>query len=64
MEKNLLNWFDNIHNKEGKKVSTKLFKEKAKYYAKDENFRASKGWLQKFRKRHAIQLNKEIYKHN
>ena len=57
MEKKLLSWFDSYHNKEGNKLTTSLFKEMAKHYSKDGTFRASKGWLQKFRKRHEIQLN-------
>lgn len=57
MEMKLLSWFDSFHNKNGNKVTTKLFKKMALYYSKDGSFRASKGWLQKFRKRHNIQLN-------
>ena len=57
MEKNLLNWFDIYHNQKGNKVTTKEFKEKAISFSKDSTFRASKGWLQKFRKRNNIILN-------
>ena len=57
MEIKLLNWFRNYHEKKGNKVTTRMFKEMAKFYSKDGTFRASKGWLQKFRKRHKIQLN-------
>ena len=57
MEIKLLNWFRNFHEKKGNKVTTKLFKKKALYFSKDGTFRASKGWLQKFRKRHEIKLN-------
>jgi hypothetical protein len=57
MEKNLLNWFDIYHNQKGNKVTTKEFKEKAISFSKDLTFKASKGWLQKFRKRNNIILN-------
>ena len=57
MESKLLNWFRIFHEKKGNKVTTRMFKKMALFYSKDGNFRASKGWLQKFRKRHKIQLN-------
>ena len=53
----LLKWFKNYHEKEGHKVTTKEFKKKALFFSNDSTFRASKGWLQKFRKRHHISLN-------
>jgi hypothetical protein len=55
MEKKLLDWF----KKEGHKVTTKEFKEKARSLSNDSTFKASKGWLQKFRKRNNIKLNKK-----
>lgn len=57
MESKLLKWFETYHKTKGNKVTTKEFKKMALYYSKDTNFRASKGWLQKFRKRHEISLN-------
>jgi hypothetical protein len=57
MENKLLKWFDIYHKKNGNKVTTKMFKKMALFYSKDKTFRASKGWLQKFRKRHKILLN-------
>lgn len=57
MENKLLNWFRNFHEKKGNKVTTKMFKKMALHYSKDGTFRASKGWLQKFRKRYEIKLN-------
>ena len=53
----LLQWFRNYHVQEGHKVTTKEFKKKALFFSNDSTFRASKGWLQKFRKRHKIALN-------
>ena len=57
MESKLLKWFEIYHKKKGNKVTTKEFKRMALFYSKDRIFRASKGWLQKFRKRHKIKLN-------
>jgi hypothetical protein len=57
MESKLLKWYDIYHIKNGNKVTTKMFKIRALFYSKDRTFQASKGWLQKFRKRHKIKLN-------
>ena len=53
----LLKWFDNYHKVEGHKVTSRDFKKKALDFSNDSTFRASKGWLQKFKKRYNIQLN-------
>jgi len=57
MEKKLLKWFFTYHNVNRNKVTTKDFKNKALSFSNDPTFRASKGWLQKFRKRYNIELN-------
>lgn len=57
MESKLLNWFETHHKTKGNKVTTKEFKTMALFFSKDRTFRASKGWLQKFRRRHKIKLN-------
>ena len=53
----LLKWFDNYHKVEGHTVTSRDFKKKALDFSNDSTFRASKGWLQKFKKRYNIQLN-------
>ncbi len=58
MVKKLLNWYKIENDEEGHKVTTKDFKKKALEFSNDETFRASKGWLQKLRKRYKIELNK------
>lgn len=57
MVEKLLRWYCNYHVIEGKTITTKDFKKKALEFSKDSTFRASKGWLQKFRKRFNIKLN-------
>ena len=59
MEKKLLEWYKDYHDEQGNTVTTRLFKQKAKEFSNDPTtFRASKGWLQKFRRRYNIKLNK------
>lgn len=57
MEKKLLRWYHTCDIYEGNKITTKDFKKKALEFSNDINFKASKGWLQKFRKRYIIKLN-------
>ena len=57
MVKKLLEWYRVTTKLKGQKVTTKEFKEKALKFSKDPTFRASKGWLQKLRRRHKIKLN-------
>ncbi len=56
MEKKLFRWYYN-QIIEGKKVTTREFKSKAREYSEDSAFKASNGWLEKFRKRYKIKLN-------
>ena len=58
MEEKLLKWYNDYHKVIGKKITTRAFKQKALEFSNDLTFRASKGWLQKFRKRNNITLNK------
>ena len=51
MEKKLLNYY---YNDKGGKVTTREFKKKALDFSNYSTFRASKGWLQKFKKRYKI----------
>ena len=41
-----------IASKLGDNLNSREFKRKALEFSKDKTFRASKGWLQKFRRRH------------
>lgn len=57
MEQKLLRWYYNYHVIQGNKITTREFKAKALEFSNYSTFRASKGWLQKFRKRYIIKLN-------
>ena len=61
MVKQLLDWYNITSKEKGRVITTREFKDKAlklsKDPSKDPTFRASKGWLQKFRRRHPIVLN-------
>ena len=57
MVENLLAWYNSYHCVQGNKITTKEFKAKALEFSKDPDFLASKGWLQKLRKKHKIELN-------
>jgi hypothetical protein len=57
MVKQLLDWYKKTSKEKGRVITTREFKDKALKLSKDPNFRASKGWLQKFRRRHNIKLN-------
>jgi hypothetical protein len=57
MVRKLLEWYKDTSKIKGRKITTREFKEKALKFSQDPTFRASKGWLQKFRRRHKIKLN-------
>jgi hypothetical protein len=57
MVKQLMDWYTATSKQKGRIITTKEFKRKALEFSKDSTFRASKGWLQKFRRRHNIKLN-------
>ena len=57
MVKQFMDWYKATSKEKGRIITTKEFKRKALEFSKDKTFRASKGWLQKFRRRHNIKLN-------
>ena len=56
MDFKLLNWYYINHDKQGKKITVKEFKMQAKKFSSIGEFKASKGWLEKFKKRYHIQF--------
>ncbi len=57
MDSALYAWYINYHFHLGNKVNGKLFKRKAMELSNDVHFRASKGWLEKYKKRYNISFN-------
>ena len=55
MEEKLMKWYFKEIKK--RKIKTREFKEKAKELSNINGFKASKGWLQKLRRRYIIKLN-------
>ena len=59
MVEKLLEWYNYNHYTKKIKITTKEFKQKALEFSElpISEFCASKGWLQKLRKKHNIELN-------
>ncbi len=62
MVEKLLEWYNYNHYTKKIKITTKEFKQKALEFSElpISEFCASKGWLQKLRKKHNIELNQQI----
>ena len=62
MEAELVMWYNNI--KKNINVTAKMIRDKAVEISKDKDFLASKGWLEKFKKKNGIQIinNKRLRK--
>ena len=54
MVKKLLEWFKDTRENEGLKINVRQFKNKALELSSYDDFRASKGWFEKFKKRYKI----------
>ena len=59
MEKKLYDWYREYHDRSQKIVTAKLVKQKALEFTKCKDFIASKGWLEKFRKQHNLDIIRE-----
>ena len=58
MERKLLGWLTEYQIAQGNHVTSKMFKHKALEFTTNQTFTASKGWLEKIKKRHGLQINK------
>ena len=56
MVKKLLEWFKDTRENGGIKINVRQFKNKALELSSYDDFRASKGWFEKFKKRYKINL--------
>ena len=62
MEEKLVEWYNEVIKK-NKCVTAKMIREKAVQISNDKDFLASKGWLEKFKKKNNIQIiNNKNYK--
>ena len=64
MEERLYNWYLQYRKVGNKSVTAKMIKKKALDFSKFDSFSASKGWLEKYKRKYNIILNKEweVYK--
>jgi len=56
MEVSIYKWYLENYQKDNNTITSKDIKAKAKEFCTVKNFNASKGWLEKFRKRCNIEL--------
>ena len=56
MEKLLYAWYSDVYFNQKQKVTSKDVKLKAKEFSTDDNFKASKGWLEKFKLKYNLVL--------
>jgi hypothetical protein len=59
MEKKLYSWYIDYHDKNKKPVTAKLIKQKALEFTDRKDFHASKGWLEKYKKKYNLYISKE-----
>ena len=57
MEEKLVEWCNEITQKKGIYITSKMVREKAMKISEDKDFLASKGWLEKFRKKFNIPIH-------
>jgi hypothetical protein len=58
METNLYNWYEEYHVIKNNPVTSKMIKQKALEFTKYRDFIASKGWLEKFKKKYHLDLTR------
>lgn len=58
MEAKLFSWYNDLHVVRNIQVTAKMIKQKALEITKFRDFIASKGWLEKFRKKYKLQLSR------
>ena len=67
MESLLFSWYEDLHQKNKTSITSKMVKQKALEITRYRDFIASKGWLEKFKKKYNLELvrstksNRELY---
>lgn len=59
MEKKLFAWYTSYHIEQNNPVTAKIIKRKALEYRSCKDFIASKGWLEKFKKKYKLDITRE-----
>jgi hypothetical protein len=58
MEAKLFKWYDECKNVQKLPVTSKMIKQKALEFTKFKDFIASKGWLEKFKRKFRLELTR------
>ena len=58
MEKRLIDWYNEIKFECKKNVTSKMIKARAKLWSKCPKFNASKGWLEKFKRKYNLIIDR------
>jgi hypothetical protein len=64
MEKKLYSWYSELQSEKKIPITAKMIKQKALEITRFRDFIASKGWLEKFKKKYHLQLSRNIKKTN
>jgi hypothetical protein len=58
MERKLFFWYNDLHKSKNIPVTAKMIKQKALELTRFRDFIASKGWLEKFKKKYNLELSR------
>ena len=61
MEVKLIEWYHDYHNVKNFPITAKLIKKKALEFSLCQDFSASKGWLEKFKKKFNLEICRESF---
>ena len=59
METKLIAWYNDYHIEKNFPITAKLIKKKALDFSLCKEFSASKGWLEKFKKKYKLEISRE-----